>query len=149
MPLTINRTYEHCMPYITGMRNSYVNQAPVAIALVAGDKVRPVLIPGGTKIDRVVIKTAGDLDSGGTPALTASIGFEHADGSTGASATAVAAIGANALQTANATTTYELFPPVTIEKDSWLVITCAVGAAAQAAAAIVHAKVEGETQGMA
>ncbi len=126
----------------------FINQAAVAIALVAADKVRPVRIAAGTKVDRVVIKTVGDLDDG-TPALTAQIGFEHIDGSTGASLTAVAGTGANALQTADTTTTYEIFPPVVLAKDSYLTITCVVGANAQSAAATVHAKVEGEYQGVA
>lgn len=129
-----------------GNRVVFVNKAVVPIALVAADKVRPVLIPAGTKVDRVVIFTDGDLETG-TAALTATIGFEHTDGSTGASATAVAADGANALVTANAKTTYEIFPPVVVEKDSYLSIVCTVGAAAQAASCTVYAKVEGENLG--
>lgn len=128
-----------------GNRVVFTDKATVAAALIAADKVRPVLIPGGTKVDRVVIKN-GDLDTG-TNTLTASIGFEHADGSSGASATAVAADGANAL-TGAATTTYELFPPVVVEKDSYLVLTCGTGANAMAAPADVHAKVEGEALGV-
>ena len=127
-----------------GNRVVFTDKATVPIALVATDKVRPVLIPAGTKVDRVVIKN-GDMETG-TPALTATIGFEHADGSSGASATAIAADGANALQGV-ATTTYELFPPVTVEKDSYVVITCTIGAAAQAASVDVHCKVEGENLG--
>jgi hypothetical protein len=148
MSLTIQPTYNHAISSGRGNRVVFTNQALVAIALVAADKVRIVRIAGGTKIDRVVIKTAGDLDSG-TGVLTAQIGFEHIDGSTGASLTDVAGTGANALATANATTTYELCPPVTVAKDSYLVITCVVGANAQASAVVVHGKVEGEGLGVA
>jgi len=147
MSLTINPTYTpNIFSGALGNRVQFVNQASVASALVAGDKVRPVKIPAGTKVDRVVIYTEGDLDSG-TGALAASIGFEHSDGTSGASATAIAAAGANALATADAKTTYEVFPPVTVSKDSYLVITCTTGANAQAAAANIHAKVEGEALG--
>ncbi len=127
-----------------GNRVVFVDSAVVTAALVAADKVRPVLIPAGTKVDRVVISN-GDLDTG-TGTLTATIGFEHQDGSTGASATAIAADGANAL-TGAATTTYELFPPVTVEKDSYVVITSTIGANAMAAAKTVYCKVEGESLG--
>lgn len=145
-----SKTYNHNIPAADcGNRCVFVNQAIVPIALVAADKVRPVLIPAGTKVDRVVIFTEGDLDSGAAPALTATIGFEHADGSTGASLTAIAADGANALQTASAKTTYEIFPPVTVAKDSHLVLVCGTGANAQAASCTVHAKVEGECLGAA
>ena len=147
MALTINPTYNNFMRSGEGFRNAWINQASVAIALVAADKVRVVRVPGGTKVDRVTIYTAGDLDTG-TPALTGSIGFEYMDGTTGASATAVAADGVNALSTANTTTVYDIFPPVVLARDAYLVITCGTGANAQASAAIVHGKVEGESQGV-
>lgn len=127
-----------------GNRVVFADKAAVAAALTTNDKVRPVLIPAGTKVDRVTIKN-GDLDTG-TGTLTATIGFEHADGSSGASATAIAANGANAL-TGAATTIYELFPPVTVEKDSYVVITPTIAANALAASADVHCKVEGENLG--
>jgi len=148
MALTINPTYNHPIQSTSGMRNAFINQAPVAIALVADDKVRLAKVPAGTKVDEVVIYTAGDLDTG-TPALQASIGFEHCDGSTGGDDDIVAAAGVNALSTANATTTYHVFPPVVLAKDSWLIITCTTGSNAQASAAIVHGKVLGECQGAA
>lgn len=127
-----------------GNRVVFYDKATVTSALVSGDKVRPVLIPAGTKVDRVVIKN-GDLDTGSN-ALSATIGFEHADGSSGASATAIASDGANAL-TGAATTTYELFPPVTLEKDSYVSIVCTTGANAMAASKDVECKVEGEALG--
>lgn len=140
------KKYSHNIPSgDKGNRVVFVNEADVSVALVAADKVRPVLIPAGTKVDRVVIKN-GILDSG-SDTLTAKIGFEHVDGSTGGDDAIVAVTGANALIAA-ATTTYELFPPYTADKDSHLVITCVVGANAMAAATTVHAKVEGEALGV-
>lgn len=127
-----------------GNRVVFIDKATVSAALTTADKVRPVLIPAGTKVDQVTIKN-GDLDTG-TGTLTATIGFEHADGSTGASATAVAADGANAL-TGAADTTYNLFPPVVLAKDSYLVITPTIAANALSASADVHARVLGENLG--
>ena len=79
-------------------------------------------------------------------ALFIAIGFEYADGSAGGSATAIAADGVNALQGV-ATTTYELFPPVVVERDAYVVITATITANAQSASADVHCKVEGECLG--
>ncbi len=127
-----------------GNRVVFIDRATVTAALTTADKVRPVLIPAGTRVDQVTIKN-GELDTG-TDTLTASIGFEHADGSSGASATAVAAIGANGLVAAGEAT-YNLLPPVTLEKDAYLVITPAVNANAMAAPAYVYCRVLGENLG--
>jgi len=146
-----NKTFNHFLDSgDSGNRCVYINQASVTAALAVGDKVRPVLIPAGTKVDQVVIMHTADMDTG-TGTLTASIGFEHADGSSGASATAVAAIGANGLAVACSPASgiiYSLFPPVVVERDSYLTITCAVAANAMAATSIVHARVLGECLGV-
>ena len=117
--------------------------ASVTVLLGAGDKVRCGKIPGGTKVDRVVIKN-GDLDSGTT--LTDMIGYEPIDGSTG-DADAFCATGATTRRAA-ATTTYEIFPPVLVEKDSWLTLTAVDAATGLAATVSVEGKVEGEHVGI-
>jgi hypothetical protein len=144
--MTIYNKQSNAAPYSGDDGNSvvFVDKATVTAALTTSDKVRPVLIPAGTKVNEVVIKN-GDLDTG-TGTLTATIGFEHADGSSGASATAIAADGANAL-TGPATTTYHIFPPVVLEKDAYVVITPTIGANALGASADVHCKVRGENLG--
>lgn len=121
----------------------YADSAAVsATALAIGDKVRLARVPAGTKVSRVVIKNA-DLDTGTT--LQASLGFEPEDGSAvSGSLTAVAAAGAWA-QTA-ATTTYEIFPPYLVAKDSFLAASV-TAAATGGAAGTVHGKVEGEVLG--
>jgi hypothetical protein len=122
-----------------------------SLAVVAGDvaaasvnKLCP--IAGGTTVHRVVIKNT-DLDSNGTPTLTAKIGFSPIDGSAAAAGqdTAVAANGA--WGQAAATTTYEIFPPVFVDKDSYLTLVVGTGAATGAAGTI-YAKVEGEAVGL-
>jgi hypothetical protein len=147
-----NKTYNHFLDSgDSGNRCVYINQASVSAALAIDDKVRPVLIPAGTKVDRLVIKHTADMDTHTTATLEASIGFEHADGSSGASDVAVAAAGANGLTAACSPASgivYNLFPPVILEKDSYLVITCTTAAAAMSAASIVHAKVLGECLGV-
>lgn len=113
-------------------------------ALTTSDKVRPVLIPGGTRVHQVVIKNT-DLDSNVSPTLAANIGFANVDGSSGPSATAVASA-ATILQGA-AETTYNLFPPVLLEKDAYLELVPTTGAAT-GASGTVYGKVLGEAVGM-
>ena len=70
-----------------GNRTVHQDSAVIAANLATTDKVRLCKIPAGTRVDRVVINNP-DLDSGAT--LAVNIGFAHIDGSSGASATAVA-----------------------------------------------------------
>lgn len=118
----------------------YAGSAVIAANLATTDKVRPCRVPGGTKVHRVIIKNP-DLDSGTT--LAVNIGFAHIDGSSGASATAVAS--AATTWQAAATTTYEIFPPVLVEKDAYLEV---VPTAAGVGTGTVYGKVEGEAVGI-
>lgn len=115
--------------------------AAVAANLTTADKVRPCRVAAGTLVHRVVIKNA-DLDSG--TALQAKIGFAPIDGSAADTNgdTAVAAAGAWG-QTA-ATTTYEIFPPFLVTKDSYLEIVPTAGGTGTGT---VYGKVEGEAIG--
>lgn len=137
-PSNINDNQRHAGD--GGNASVYSGSAVVAANLTTADKVRPVYIPGGTKVHRVVVKNP-DLDSG--TALAVNIGFSHADGSSGPSATAVASA-VTTLQAA-ATTTYELLPPVLLEKDSYLEIVPTVGGTGTGT---VHGRVEGESVGV-
>ena len=114
--------------------------AVVSAALALADVVRPCRIAAGTKVHRVVIKNT-DLDDGA--ALAAKIGYLPEDGSAGDddAFAAAAAWGQSA-----ATTTIEIFPPILVEKDSYLSITVST-AAGTGAAGTVYAKVEGEAIG--
>jgi len=123
-----------------GNRVVFADNAIVAADLATTDKVRLCKIPAGTKVDRVVVKNP-DLDSGMT--LAVNIGFSYQDGSSGPSATAVAAA-ANTWR-AVATTTYELFPPITLEKDAYLECVPTVGGVGTGT---VYGKVEGECLGV-
>jgi hypothetical protein len=129
-----------------GNRVVFQGSASVSAALAAADKVRMCKIPGGTLVDRVVVST-GDLDTGSTATLTDKIGFEPLDGSTGDD-DAFCASGATTRRGA-ATTTYEIFPPVLVAKDSWLTLTCVADAAALSEAATCYGKIEGENKGKA
>ena len=122
-----------------GNRTVHQDSAVIAANLATTDKVRLCKIPAGTRADRVVINNP-DLDSGANLAMN--IGFAHIDGSSGASATAVAS--AATTWQAAATTTYELFPPITLERDSYLE---AVPTVAGVGTGTVYGKVEGEGLG--
>lgn len=114
--------------------------AVVGANLTTSDKVRPCRVAGGTKVHRVVIKNP-DLDSGAN--LAVNIGFANIDGTSGPSATAVAS--AATTWQAAATTTYELFPPVLLDKDAYLECVPTVGGVGTGT---VYGKVEGEAIGM-
>lgn len=124
-----------------GNRVVFADSATVLANLATTDKVRLAVIPAGTKVDRVVIKNV-DLDSGAN--LAVNIGFENVDGSSGPSATAVAA--AATTWQAAATTTYEIFPPVLLTKDAYLQAVPTVGGVGTG---LVYGKVEGECMGAA
>lgn len=121
------------------------------ITTVAGDAAAAsiiclVKVAAGTEVDRVVVKNT-DLDTNGTPAMTAKIGFAPIDGSAAVAGadTAIAADGV--FGQAAATTTYEIFPPYLVEVDSWLSIVVGT-ASATAAAGTISAKVEGIAKGV-
>jgi hypothetical protein len=116
--------------------------ATLTSASTNGDKYRPCRIAAGTKVTRVVIKNT-DLDSNVSPAIVCDIGFAPMDGSAG-TATAFATA-ATILQGA-ATTTYEIFPPVTVAKDSFLEVLVTTGPGT-GATGTVSGKVEGECFG--
>ena len=152
---------------IDTMKNSYSSTSGNAVvftngaAIVSGDldladKINLCFVPAGTLVDEVKVKHA-DLDTGGT-SMAFNLGFAHVDGSASttnetADATARSLTPATLLAAAATTwtgtaavTTYELFPPFKVEKDSWLqaVLTTAV---TTIAAGSVYAKVRGEALG--
>lgn len=124
-----------------GNRVVFADSAVTTAALATTDKVRLVRIPGGTLVDRVVIKNP-DLDTGAN--LAVNIGFVNVDGSSGESATAVAS--AATTWQAAATTTYELFPPVLLEQDCYL--ECVPTVAGAVNTGTIYGKVEGEAKGI-
>jgi hypothetical protein len=137
-----NHQQPHSCEY--GNVSRFSGQASVSTAIANADEVRPVFVPAGTEVHRVVIKNT-DLDSNGSPALQAKIGFTPADGSAAAGAdTAVAA--AAAWGQAAATTTYDLFPPYQVDVDSWLNIVVTTGPGT-GATGTVYANVEGVSLG--
>lgn len=124
-----------------GNRVVYSGSASVAANLANNDKVRICEVPAGTLVDRVVISNP-DLDGGTT--LTTKAGFEPKDGSTVVGAdVAVHAAGATTWRAA-AVTTYEIFPPYRVTKDSWLTVQAG---AAGTGTGTVYGKVEGENLG--
>lgn len=124
-----------------GNRVVYTGSAVITANLANADKIRLALVPAGTLVDRVVISNP-DLDGGTT--LTTKAGFEPVDGSTVAGAdVAVHAAGATTWR-AVALTTYEIFPPYRVTKDSWLTVVCG---AAGSGTGTVYGKVEGENLG--
>lgn len=109
------------------------------------DIIKLVKVAGGTVVHRVVVKNT-DMDSNGTPTLQAKLGFSPIDGSSAPSGADTAVAAAGAWGQSAATTTYEIFPPYRVEKDSYLTIVITNGAAT-AAAGTVYGKVEGEATG--
>ena len=130
-----------------GNRTVHQGSTAVSTKLGAGDKVRMCKIPGGTLVDRVVVKT-GDMETDGTPTLTDKIGWEPADGSTVTDADVAFCASGATTRRAVATTTYEIFPPVLVTKDSWLTLTCVDAATAMSSAVTCYGKVEGENNGI-
>lgn len=130
--------------------NAAVFHDSVAVATTdvngIGDVIQPVKVAAGTEVHRVVIKNT-DLDGGTTPTLAAKIGFTPADGSAAPSGADTAVAAAGAWAQSAATTTYEIFPPYRVEKDSFLNIVL-TAAATTPAAGTVNAKVEGEALGV-
>jgi hypothetical protein len=113
----------------------------------AADIIKLVRVPAGTDVHRVTVKTT-ELDSHGTPTLTAKIGFTPIDGSSAVSG-ADTAVSADAAWGQNAETlTFNVFPPYRVEVDSWLTFVIGTGAATEAATGTVYAKVEGEALGV-
>lgn len=111
----------------------------------SADIIKLCPVSGGTVVNRVVVKNT-DLDSNGAPTLQAKIGFTPMDGSAAPSGADTAVAAAAAWGQSAATTTYEIFPPYRVEKDSYLTIVI-TNAAATAAAGTVYGKVEGEATG--
>jgi hypothetical protein len=131
-------------PFATnyGNRCVFQDRAVTTAALAANDKVRLARVPAGTLVDRVVVRNP-DLDTGAT--LVFRLGFEAIDGTVIANADiAVAAAGQTTWQAA-ATTTYEIFPPYLVTKDSFLTAVVNTGGATNTGT--VYGKVEGEALG--
>lgn len=141
-------TLKHVHSAEYGNRTVYTDEYSVLTTdLQAADVVKLCRIPAGTLVDRVVVKNT-DLDSNATPTLTAKLGFSPTDGSAAPTAD-VTAIAANAAWgQAAATTTYEIFPPYEVAKDSYVTIIVGTGAAT-AATGTLNVKVEGEGLGVA
>lgn len=129
-----------------GNASVFVDSVAVATTDIdSADIIKLCPVSGGTVVDRVVVKNT-DLDSNGTPTLQAKIGFTPMDGSAAPSGADTAVAAAGAWGQSAATTTYEIFPPYRVEKDSYLTIVI-TNVAATAAAGTVYAKVEGEATG--
>lgn len=129
--------------------NSSVFIDSVAVAttdLDSGDIVKLVKVAAGSNVHRVTVKNT-DLDANVSPALTAKIGFSPIDGSAAPSGADTAVTADGAWGQSAATTTYEIFPPYRVEKDSWLTIVIGTVAATQASGTI-YAKVEVEALGV-
>jgi len=128
-----------------GNRTVHVGKVTIASALLINDRVRLCKIPAGTRVDRVVINN-GDLDTGTT--MTDRVGFEFADGVAVAGITdqSVQATGGT-VRRAPATTTTELWPPIVLPKEAWLVLVVDAAPTGQSGSVDIYGKVEGESVG--
>lgn len=130
-----------------GNASVFVDSVAVATTdLDSGDIVKLVKVAAGSNVHRVTVKNT-DLDANVSPALTAKIGFSPIDGSAAPSGADTAVTADGAWGQSAATTTYEIFPPYRVEKDSWLTIVIGTVAATQASGTI-SAKVEAEALGV-
>lgn len=128
----------HGSPF--GNRVVFNDKVTFSVTPTEDDVARLCAIAGGTLVDRVVIKNP-DLDSGTT--LTGKIGFVGKDG------TVIdddAVFADAALWRAAETNTFELFPPVLVPVDAWLVAT--ITATSTGNTGDVESKVEGEMLGI-
>lgn len=114
----------------------------------SGDQLKLCLVPGGTLVHRVVIKTP-DLDTAldSVATLTADIGFYAKDDG--------AALDSNCVQAdasfgrSSSASTIDVFPPFKVTEDAYLTITFGTAAATKTGGdGIVYAKVEGEALGV-
>lgn len=121
----------------------FFGSATVSANLTTSDKVRLCRVAAGTRVTKVVIKNA-DLDSG--TALAVNIGFAPIDGSSQVSGDSTAVASAATTWQGAATTTYEIFPPFLVKKDSYLEAVPTVGGTGTG---VVYARVEGEAVGAA
>lgn len=130
--------------------NAYVNTDSIAVTnadIDAADIIKLCFVPGGTEVHRVTTKTT-ELDTDGSPSLTAKIGFTPVDGSNAVSG-ADTAVSADAAWGRNAEELeFNVWPPYRVEVDSYLTIVIGTGAATEAATGTVRAKVEGEPLGV-
>lgn len=141
-----NRKPIHSASY--GNQSVFSDTLSVATTnLTAADNLRYCEVPGGTLVHRVVVKTT-DMDSNGTPTLTAKIGFIPVDGSAAPSGADTAVAATAAWGQSAATTVYEILPPYLVAVDSYLSVVIGTGAAT-AAAGTINAVISGEAQGIA
>jgi hypothetical protein len=114
----------------------------------AGDDIRIMLIPAGTKV-QAIIQANDDIDSNGTPTLVHSLGFAPVVPTDGpaANATYFAAAGQTNLQAANQGRVYCNFDPITFDKDVFLIARVGTSAATFTAGNI-RAVVKGEARGI-
>lgn len=113
----------------------------------AADIIKLCKVAAGTEVHRVTTKTT-EIDTHGSPSLTAKIGFTPIDGSSAVSG-ADTAVSSDAAWGQNAEVkTFEVFPPYRVEKDSWVTIVIGTGAATEAASSTIYVKVEGEALGV-
>jgi hypothetical protein len=113
----------------------------------AADIIKLCRVAAGTDVHRVTVKTT-ELDTNGSPTLTAKIGFTPVDGSAAVSGADVAVLADAAWGNNAETVLTEVFPPYRVEVDSWLTIVIGTGANTEAATGTVYAKVEGESIGV-
>lgn len=139
-----NRKPIHSASY--GNASVFTDALSVATTnLTLNDNLRLCEVPGGTLVDRVVVRNT-DMDTGA--GLAVRIGFTPIDGSAAPSGADVAVAAQAAWGQAAATTTYEIFPPYLVAVDSYLNIIVNV-VPVGAVAGTINAKVEGEVVGIA
>lgn len=134
----------------TGPGNAAVFHDSVAVAttdIEAADVIQPVVVPAGTYVHKVRVKTT-DMDTGATPTLAAKIGFTPVDGSAAPAGADTAVSAAAAFGQVDEVKSFDVIPPYLVTKDSYLNVVITTGAAT-AAAGTVYAVVEGDAAGAA
>ncbi len=134
----------------TGPGNASVFHDTVAVATTdidAADVIQPVVVPAGTYVHEVRVKTT-DMDTNATPTLAAKIGFTPVDGSAAPAGADTAVSAAVAFGQVAEVKSFDVIPPYLVTKDSYLNVVITTGAAT-AAAGTVSAVVEGDAAGAA
>lgn len=145
---TVTTTSKKAVPSVPTSVVFHDSRAVTNADIDAADVIQPVKVAAGTYVHRVRTKTT-ELDSSGSPSLTAKIGFTPCDGSAAVSG-ADTAVSADAAWGQNAEVKeYDVIPPYLVEKDSWLNIVIGTGAATEAATGTVYGVVEGTCHGVA
>jgi len=118
--------------------NCYIDygRAYVASTFTTTDKARVLMVPGGVKLHKIVIRN-DDLDAGTT--ITANFGYEAADAGSTLTPAPTAFASASTILRGAAVTEFYLAEPIVFNEPVWITVVPAAGPATTAGYIRCHA----------